>query len=73
MRLRRSTLEFMIIFVCLIKRIKNVQRFAAFSMEAKDNYLRFDDADYDFLNRLKKPLKSNCASPIFNSTGNMIF
>ena len=47
----------MIIFVCLIKRINNVQRLSAFSMEAHDNYLGFDDADYNFLNRFGEAIK----------------
>ena len=52
-----TALEFMIIFVCLIKRINNVQKLSAFPMEAHDNYLGFDDADYDFLNRFGEAIK----------------
>ena len=52
-----TALEFMIIFVCLIKRINNVQKLSAFPMEAHDNYRGFDDADYDFLNRFGEAIK----------------
>lgn len=52
-----TSLEFMVIFICLIKRINNVERLSAFPMEVHDNYLGLDKSDNDFLSNFGSAIK----------------
>lgn len=52
-----TTLEFAAIFIALIKRLNNVEKFEEYPFEAHDNYLGFDDRDYEIISEFSKYIK----------------
>ena len=50
-------LEFSIIFVCLLKRMKNTTTLDAYPCEAHDDYLGFQEEDYEFIQNFSSKMK----------------
>ena len=54
-----TSLEFMFIFVCLLKRINNIERIKEYEYEVHDDYLAFSPKDYEFIQNISKYLNEN--------------
>ncbi|CCZ95608.1 putative uncharacterized protein [Corallococcus sp. CAG:1435] len=54
-----TSLEFMFIFACLLKRINNIERIKEYEYEVHDDYLAFSHKDYEFIQNISKYLNEN--------------
>ncbi len=52
-----TSLEFAVIFVCLIKRLNNIERLKPFDFEVHDDYLAFKQEDIEFLSKFSETVK----------------
>ncbi len=53
-----TCMEFAIIFICLIKRLNNIETLSPYPIEAHDDYLVFNEKDFEFLSNFGTIIKS---------------